>query len=140
MDSTSSEALSQVFSKLLFEFYKQQKIVKEVSSELQSLTTALYHTNKDCMNLVRHSARQRSSRDILEDQMLKAFKSTTKYTRLFIQLEDVIKQFYGQFMKEKYPGLQATGKPCLRLDFSDVKFTGKIFYILSWSYTQTIFI
>ena len=125
MDSTSSEVLSQITSKLLHETSKHQKITKEVCLEIQALTTSLYHCNKDAMNLSRHHARLQSSRKILEEEMLSSFKASTKYTRLYTQLEDIMQQYFQLFMKDKHSGLSASGLPKLKMDFSDVKFTVK---------------
>ena len=122
MDSTSSEVLSQINGKLLQEFYKYKKIVQEVTHEIQSLSTCLYHCNKDNMHLVRHQARIQQSRKQLEDEMLASFKASTKYTRLLNQLEDISQQFFTMFMKNRHPGLSASGLPKLKLDFSEVKF------------------
>ena len=123
MDSTSAEILSQVTSKMILEATKQHKLVREISLELQALCTALHHCNKDNMNLIRHHARYQQCRKSLEDDVLSSFKSTTKYARLVGQVEDVMQQYFVQFMKEKHSGLSHTGRPRLRLDFSDVKFS-----------------
>ena len=125
MDDTTAEILAQVTSKLLHEEVKYHRIIKEVSVELQSLTTALYHVNRDAMNLTRHSARLHQSRKLIEDEMLTAFRASTKYTRLFNQLEDIMQQFYVAFMDNRHQGLSSNGLPKLKIDFSDVRFKTK---------------
>lgn len=125
MDSTSSEVLSQITGKLLQEFYKYRKLVQEVTHEIQSLSTCLYHCNKDNMHLVRHQARLLQSRKQLEAEMHASFKASTKYTRLMSQLEDIVQQFFTMFMKNRHPGLSASGLPKLKMDFSDVRFNLK---------------
>ena len=125
MDETTSELMSQVFGKHLHECHKRDQLVREVALELQTLSTGMYHVCRDGMQLQKHLTRHSNSRKILEDGFLQAFKSSTKYAKIFSEIEDLLQEFFSEFMGHHHVGLGYTGAPVLKVNFDTVKFTNK---------------
>ena len=128
MDSTSSDLMSQVFGKYLHECYKRDQLVREVALEMQSLSTAAYHVCRDGMQLQRQRTKHDNSRRILEEEVLGAFKSSTKYALIFKEVEAVFQEFCNAFMDRHHIGVTYTGKPVFKVDFSSIKFITKSKY------------
>lgn len=125
MDDTTSELMSQVFGKHLHEWYKRDQLVREVATEVQSLTTGIYHLCRDGMQMQKHRTRHENSRRILEEEFLRTFKSSTKYAKIFTEIEDLLQEFFTEFMAHHHIGLSFTGSPTFKVNFSSVKFTSK---------------
>ena len=125
MDESSSDLMSQAFGKFLHEIYKKDQLVREVATEMQSLTTAAYHVCRDGMHLQRQHLKRENSRLILEQEILRSFKTTTKYSQIFTEVESVFQEYFSEFMKCHHVGLSFTGKPVFKVDFSNVKFTSR---------------
>ena len=125
MDSTASDLMSQVFGKFLHETYKREQLVREVATEMQALSTATYHLARDGMHLQRQRLKHENSRRILEDEILGAFKTSTKYSTIFKEVESVFQEFFDVFMKKHHIGIGYSGKPSFKISYSDVKFSTK---------------
>ena len=125
MDDSSSDMLAQTFGKFLHESYKKDQLVREVALEMQSLTTSTYHVCRDGMQLQKQRTKRDNSRELLEKEILGAFKSSTKYSLIFKEVEGVFQEFFEEFMKQHHIGIGFTGKPNFKIDFASVKFTSK---------------
>ena len=52
--------------------------------EMQSLTTSTYHVCRDGMQLQKQRTKRDNSRELLEKEILGAFKSSTKYSLILL--------------------------------------------------------
>ena len=115
MDGPSALMMSQIFGKMLHECNKKHQLVREVALDVQALATAQYHLSRDGLQLTKHQQRVQNSQRILQDQLLKSFKSNTKYSTILSQTENVMQEYFDEFMRRHHIGVEVTGKPVFKM-------------------------
>ena len=116
------ESFCNEFATLIVEFNKLHAIVVGCSTELQGVSTAVHHAQREHVSLQRHQGRLQQCHRRLSREFIKSFTGHTKYGQILHSCEDLMNSYLKEMVQREGDGLSYTGRAILTADFSHCKF------------------